>query len=170
MPSARRMRLLLVGVIAIVVMTMVYTSQMRASQNPDTRTFGDFYDRTKSELERARGGQKKQQQSVLDSNGGNDKDDDAQLAKEMSDRLKAAEQKAKDSANAKAPKPDAPNKVIGVGNSAAGQDKSKDKAGNQLTEKETDEDHEVETTINDILKKSPGMSLPSLYLACIIVR
>lgn len=169
MPSARRMRLLLVGVIAIVVMTMVYTSQLRASQNPDTRTFGDFYDRTKSELERARGGPKKPQ-SVLDSKGGNGKDDDAQLAKEMSDRLKAAEQKAKDSANAKAPKPDAPAKVIGVGNSAAGQDKSKDKAGNQLAEKETDEDHEVETTINDILKKSPGMSMPTSYPARAVMR
>lgn len=154
------MRLLLVGVIALVIMTLVYTSQLRQSQDPDVRTFGDFYDRTKSELERARGGQKKQQQSVLDSNGGGDKDDDAQLAKEMSERLKAAEQKAKDSANAKAPRPDAPDKVIGVGNSAAGQDKSKDKAGNQLKEKETDEDHEVETIINDILKKSPGMSYP----------
>lgn len=163
MPSARRMRLLLVGVIAIVVMTLVYTSQLRASQNPDVRTFGDFYDRTKSELERARGGQKKHQQSVLDSKGGSGKDDDAQLAKEMSDRLKAAEQKAKDSANAKAPRPDAPDKVIGVGNSAAGQDKSKDKAGNQLTEKETDEDHEVETVINDILKKSPVIIFSKTY-------
>jgi hypothetical protein len=164
MPSARRMRLLLVGVIAIVVMTLVYTSQVRQSQSPDVRTFGDFYDRTKSELERARGGHKKEQ-SVLDSKGRSDKDDDAQLAKEMSDRLKAAEQKAKDSANAKAPKPDAPDKVIGVGNSAAGQHKSTDKAANQLAEKETDEDHEVETTINDILKKSPGMNLSDCYRA-----
>lgn len=162
MPSARRMRLLLVGVIAIVVMTLVYTSQLRQSQSPDLRTFGDFYDRTKSELERARGGQGKQQ-SVLGSKAGSDKDDDAQLAKEMSDRLKAAEQKAKDSANAKAPRPDAPDKVIGVGNSAAGQDTSKDKAGNQLTEKETDEDHEVETTINDILKKSPVIIFSKTY-------
>lgn len=171
MPSARRMRLAFVGVMAIVVMTLVYTSQLRQSQNPDVRTFGDFYGRTKSGLERARGGQQQQQQqSVLDSKGGTNKgdgdSDDAQLAKEMSDRLKAAEQKAKDSANAKAPRPDAPEKVIGVGNSAAGQDKSKDKAGNQLAEKETDEDHEVEIIINDILKKSPGKSVSNSCLAC----
>ncbi|KAK2610435.1 hypothetical protein N8I77_003863 [Diaporthe amygdali] len=166
MPSARRMRLAFVGVMAIVVMTLVYTSQLRQSQNPDVRTFGDFYGRTKSGLERARGGQQ-QQQSVLDSKGGTNKgdgdSDDAQLAKEMSDRLKAAEQKAKDSANAKAPRPDAPEKVIGVGNSAAGQDKSKDKAGNQLAEKETDEDHEVEIIINDILKKSPVIIFSKTY-------
>ncbi|KAL1883209.1 hypothetical protein Daus18300_000267 [Diaporthe australafricana] len=173
MPSARRMRLVLIGVVAIVVMTLTYTSQLRQSQNPDVRTFGDFYGRTKSGLERVRGGQQQQQQqqqSVLDSKGGKGKDgsesldsDDAQLAKEMSDRLKAAEQKAKDSANAKAPRPDAPDKVIGVGNSAAGQDKSKDKAGNQLAEKETDEDHEVETIINDILKKSPVIIFSKTY-------
>lgn len=175
MPSARRMRLVLIGVVVVIfVMTLTYTSQLRQSQNPDVRTFGDFYGRTKSGLERVRGGQQQQQQqSLLDSKGGKGKDgsggldsDDVQLAKEMSDRLKAAEQKAKDSANAKAPRPDAPDKVIGVGNSAAGQDKSKDKAGNQLAEKETDEDHEVETTINDILKKSPGESMPDPYLAC----
>jgi hypothetical protein len=59
---------------------------------------------------------------------------------------------------------------IGVGNSAAGQDKSKDKDGNQLTEKETDEDHEIEITINDILKRSPGIYLPSLSLACAVRR
>ena len=162
MPSQRRLRLLLIGVVAIVIMTLVYTSQLRQSQDADTRTFGDFYGRTKSGLERVHSGQR-QQQAVLDSKGGKDKDgdgdldaDDVQLAKEMSDRLKAAEQKAKDSANAKAPRPDAPEKVIGVGNSAAGQDKSKAKPGAKLEEKETEEDHEVETTINEILKKSPG--------------
>lgn len=158
MPSTRRLRLLLIGVVAIVIMTLVYTSQLRQSEALDTRTFSDFYSRTKNGLERAHNGQ----QVAADSKSGKDKDgdgdldaDDAQLAKDMSDRLKAAEIKAKDSANAKAPKPDSPEKVIGVGNSAAGQDKTKAKPGSKLDE-ETDEDHEVETTINDILKKSPG--------------
>lgn len=162
MPSPRRLRLLLIGVFAIVIMTMVYTSQLRQTQPVDTRTFGDFYRRTKSGLDRVHGGQ---EQAPLDSKGGKDKDgdgdldaEDARLAKEMSDRLRAAEQKAKDSANAKAPRPDAPEKVIGVGNSAAGQDKNKLKPGNSV-EEETDEDHDVETTINDILKKSPGEPL-----------
>lgn len=162
MPSPRRLRVLLIGVVAIVITTLVYTSQMRQSQGLDTRTFGDFYSRTKGGLERVHSGHK----TTPDSEDGKDKDgdgdldaDDAQLAKEMSDRLKAAEQKAKDSANAKAPKPDAPEKVIGVGNSAAGQDKTKDKSGNKLEEKETEEDHEIEATINEILKKSPGETL-----------
>ena len=48
----------------------------------------------------------------------------------MSDRLKAAEQQAKDLANAKSPnKPDPPSNVIGVGSSAGGQVK-KDKDNN----------------------------------------
>ncbi|KUI62921.1 Monothiol glutaredoxin-7 [Cytospora mali] len=115
MPSPRRLRLLLIGVVAVVITTLVYTSQLRQAQDVDTRTFGDFYGRTKSELERVHS----DHQTPPDSKDGKDKDgdgdldaDDAQLAKEMADRLKAAEQKAKDSANAKAPKPDAPEKVI----------------------------------------------------------
>lgn len=166
MPSPRRLRVLLIGVVAIVITTLVYTSQMRQSQGLDTRSFGDFYSRTKGGLERMHSGQ----QAIPDTKDGKDKDgdgdldaDDAQLAKEMSDRLKAAEQKAKDSANAKAPKPDAPEKVIGVGNSAAGQHNTKDKSGNKLEEKEAEEDHEIEATINEILKKSPVIIFSKTY-------
>ncbi|KAK7745057.1 hypothetical protein SLS53_003292 [Cytospora paraplurivora] len=169
MPSPRRLRLLLIGVVAIVITTLVYTSHMRQSQVPDTRTFSDFYGRTKSGLNRAHSGEQ-QQQIVPDSKGGKDKngdgevdEEDAQMAKEMSERLKAAEVKAKDAANAKAPKPDAPEKVIGIGNSAAGQDKTKDKAGNRLEENEAEENHEVETTINEILKKSPVIVFSKTY-------
>lgn len=162
MPSPRRLRVLLIGVAAIIITALVYTSQMRQSPDLDSRTFGDFYSRTKGGLERAHSGQK----TPPDSKDGKDKDgdgdldaDDAQMARDMSDRLKAAEQKAKDLANAKAPKPDAPEKVIGMGNSAAGQDKTKDESGNKLEEKEEEEDHEIETTINEILRKSPGETL-----------
>lgn len=93
---------------------------------------------------------------------GEKKEDTAQIAKDMQARLKAAEQKAKDSANAKVLRPEKPEQVIGVGSAAGGQqasmdkskDKSRDKPTNQI--EETDEDHIVESTLNDILKKSPG--------------
>ncbi|KAL2212117.1 hypothetical protein CC79DRAFT_1364400 [Sarocladium strictum] len=44
--------------------------------------------------------------------------DDARLANQLKDRLKVAEQAAKDSANGKALKPDPPSEIIGVGNAA----------------------------------------------------
>lgn len=167
MPSARRLRLLLIGVIAVVVITLVYTSQLRNTEDRDGRTLGDFYHRTADALDRARSGQ--QQQTVVDTNNakaktdGEKKEDSAQIAKDMQARLKAAEQKAKDSANAKVLRPEKPEQVIGVGSAAGGQqalkdksskDRSKDKPTNQI--EETDEDHIVESTLNDILKKSPG--------------
>lgn len=158
MPSARRLRLLLIGVIAVVVITLVYTSQLRASQERDGRTLGDFYHRTADALDRARSGQ--QRQTVVDTNkaktktDGENKEDSAQVAKDMQARLKAAEQKAKDSANAKVLRPEKPEQVIGVGSAAGGQKASKDKAANKV--EETDEDDIVESTLNDIMKKSPG--------------
>lgn len=163
MPSARRLRLLLIGVIAVVVITLVYTSQLRTSQDRDGRTLGDFYHRTADALERARSGQ--QQQTVVDTNNaktktdGEKKEDSAQVAKDMQARLKAAEQKAKDSANAKVLRPEKPEQVIGVGSAAGGQKAPGEKAsGGKPTNKieDTDEDHVIESTINDILKKSPG--------------
>lgn len=81
--------------------------------------------------------------------------DDEQLAEAMSGRLRAAEQKAKDLANAKAPlKPDSPGKVVGVGSSAGGQGAKKD--GDAAEGEETDEEHEIEVTLNEILKRSPS--------------
>lgn len=161
MPSARRLRLLLIGVVAVVVMTLVFTSRLRNADGQDGRTIGDFYHRTAEALERAHNGQQKQ--TVLDANTGRTKadgergEDEVQLAKDMQARLRAAEQKAKDSANAKILKPEKPEQVIGVGSSAGGQNKAtKDKSADKDTEEETEEDHEVESAINDILKKSPG--------------
>ena len=164
MPSARRIRLLFFGVVALVIMTLMYTSRLRQSQEPDTRTLGDFYHKTVNGLNKGQGGQ-----AVMGAKGGQtsrDKDrdgdvdeDDEQLAREMAQRLKDAEQKAKDLANAKAPnRPDSPEKVIGMGSSADGQDK-KDEEGNSAEVQETDEEHKVEVTLNEILKKSPGRSM-----------
>lgn len=152
------------------VITLVYTSQLRSSQDRDGRTLGDFYHRTADALDRARGGQ--QEQTVVDTNSaktktdGEKKEDSAQVAKDMQARLKAAEQKAKDSANAKVLRPEKPEQVIGVGSAAGGQQAlkeskeskepkgSKDKPTNKI--EDIEDDSVIESTINDIMKKSPG--------------
>lgn len=150
--------MLFVGVLAIVVMTLLYTSKLRAAEELDERTFNDFWRKTKDGLENAHA--RTGDQAVLGSNKGKSsstsKDDDDQLAKDMQARLKAAEQKAKDSANAKVLKPEKPEQVIGVGSSAGGQGKT---AGDTSESRETEHEHEVELTINEVLKKSPGEAL-----------
>lgn len=162
MPSARRLRLLLVGVLAAVIITLVYTSQMRASEDADSRTINDFWHNTVKGLDKAHSGGK-QGQAAVDSNdksGGGAKTDeeDKQLSKDMRARLEAAAQKAKDSANAKVLRPEKPEQVIGVGSSAGGQH-GKDKTGDGAQSTETEEEHKVETTVNEILKKSPGEAI-----------
>lgn len=154
MPSARRLRLVLIGIVAVVVMTLVYTSQ-HANDDINGSVFNDFIHRTREGLERAHEGLQNNQmvldKSKTDTSG---KEDGERMAREMRERLKAAEIKAKESANSKVLRPEAPKQVIGVGSSAGGQG-GKEK-GDKAAAKETDEEHKVETVINDILKKSPG--------------
>lgn len=84
--------------------------------------------------------------------GGEGKAEAEAAAREMTDRLKEAEKKAKDLANSKAPlKPDAPAEVIGVGSSADGQD---EEAGGE--DAESTEEHVAERELRTILKKAPG--------------
>lgn len=178
MPSNRRIRLLFYVVLAGVVMTMFFTNHLRQKTEFDNRSIQDFYHKTKSAMDRARG--QGPGQAVLDSKTGkeagrtpHDKDadgdvdsDDEMLAKQMGERLKAAEQKAKELANAKAPnKPDRPDKVIGVGSSAGGQvkkatDDDEETAGKS---EETDEEHEVEAELNRIFKQSPVTIFSKTY-------
>ncbi|KAI0841193.1 glutaredoxin [Hypoxylon sp. FL0890] len=167
MPSARRVRLLMMVILAAIITTLFFTSQMRSTIPHDNRTVQDFFGKTMNGLGHKQGsGQVVMSgkgttvdSTVKDKDGdGSVDEDDEQLAKEMSERLRAAEQKAKDLANAKAPlKPDPPSEVIGVGSSAGGQKKGNAKGGSTDTEKEeeSEEDHEIEVTINNILKKSP---------------
>ncbi|KAJ9130243.1 Glutaredoxin [Pleurostoma richardsiae] len=179
MPSPRRIKILFIAVVAFVVVLLMWTSQLRQTRDADTRTIQDFYRKTVNAMDRADGsGQaaanvpegKLPGKSSADKDRDGDVDaDDEKLAKEMADRLKAAEQKAKDLANAKAPnKPDAPEKVIGVGSAANGQDKKGNVNGvdgfEELQEtRETNEEHEVELTLNDILKKSPVIIFSKTY-------
>ncbi|KAI1658359.1 glutaredoxin [Daldinia decipiens] len=167
MPSARRVRLLMMVVLAAVITTLFFTSQMRSAIPHDNRTVHDFFGKTMNGL----GPQKGSGQVVMSGKGttvdstvkdkdgdGSVDEDDEQLAKEMADRLRAAEQKAKDLANAKAPlKPDAPSEVVGIGSSAGGQKKGASQGNSKETDeesKESGEDREVEATLNNLLKKS----------------
>jgi hypothetical protein len=176
MPSHRRVRLLFYVVMAGVVTLLFFTSHLRATTERDTRNLQDFYHKTVNAMDKARGGTGAGQ-AVLDSKTGKEvgrtpKDknadgnvdaEDEVLAKEMTERLKAAEQKAKELANQKAPnRPDKPSDVIGVGSSAGGQVKKVDAdvEGKQEVLQETEEEHEVEVEMERILKKAPGMYSP----------
>ncbi|PSS03672.1 glutaredoxin domain-containing protein [Coniella lustricola] len=165
MPSSRRLRLLFVGVLAIVVMTLLYTSKLREAEELDDRTFNDFWKKTRAGLDKAHA--ETPDQAVVGSNtgksgsaSGKGNDDDEQLAKDMQARLKAAEQRAKDSANAKVLKPEKPEQVIGIGSSAGGQGKL---AGDAGESQETEQEHQVELTINEVLKKSPVIIFSKTY-------
>ncbi|KAI1776624.1 glutaredoxin [Hypoxylon cercidicola] len=176
MPSARRVRLLMMVVFAAVITTLFFTSRMRAAIPHDNRRVQDFFGKTMNGLGHQGNGQVVMSgkgttvdSTVKDKDGdGSVDDDDEQLTKEMGDRLRAAEQKAKDLANAKAPlKPDAPSEVIGVGSSAGGQKKGQSKENSKGTEEgeeeETEEDREVEATLNTILKKAPVVIFSKSY-------
>ena len=159
----------MLAVLGTVVTILFFTSKMRQSTPQDTRTIQDFYHKTMNAMDHSRGGGgeviagrkgSKTEPHIKDKDGdGSIDEDDEQLAREMSERLRAAEQKAKDLANQKAPlKPDPPQKVVGIGSSAGGQNK-KGKSRGDSTEEEVDEteaDLELETTLDAIFKKSPG--------------
>lgn len=90
--------------------------------------------------------------------------EDEEIAKQMAERLKQAAQVAKDNTNAKAPKPDPPSSLVGVGSAAegssertvAGRKKYSTGEAQEPVKEETQEDHDVEVELNSILKKSPS--------------
>lgn len=154
--------------IAGIVTLLFFTSQARHSRESDTRSIRDFYHKTVNAMDRGNGGSipGKQQQQVIpahdhDADGDIDEDDEI-MARQMAERLKQAEQKAKDSANAKAPnKPDLPGAIVGVGSSASGQHKGEPDGKGKV--EETAEEHEIEVELNAILKKSPVIIFSKSY-------
>jgi hypothetical protein len=164
MASPRRLRALAYLVLAAVVTLLFFNSRARHSLDPAAR---NFYSKTVNAMDKDhwagvggsgdRAGQKNMAGHDADADGDID-EDDALLSRQMAERLRQAEQKAKDIAKAKGPnKPEAPEQVIGVGSSASGQGKPAQKAEDGTEAEETEEDHEVEEVLNVILKKSPGM-------------
>lgn len=90
--------------------------------------------------------------------------EEEEKSRRLTERLKEAAQVAKDNANAKAPKPDPPSILVGVGSAAEGSErniggrKKYPVSGEeqQPIKQETQEEHEVEVELNIILKKSPS--------------
>ena len=163
----RKLRALFLVVMTFTIGLLIYTSHLRQTQPRDTRTIQDFYHKTKQALERGQGGRtvvdtstgRAKGQIPIDKDADGDVDeDDATLAREMADRLKAAEQQAKDLANAKAPnKPEAPSEVVGIGSSAGGQRKESAADGSRSSpDRESDEEHAVEEELDRILRQSRG--------------
>ncbi|KAH6630816.1 thioredoxin-like protein [Chaetomium sp. MPI-SDFR-AT-0129] len=104
--------------------------------------------------------------------GGYDDDDEEEdeqvLSEQRAERLREAEKKAKQNAEAKGPnKPEMPEEVVGVGSSAGGQGsvvRDDDTEGGKKKEKETSkEEREVEGELNSILKKSPVIIFSKSY-------
>lgn len=157
-----------------VVLIMFFTSGM-PRQRDNAGSIQDFYHKTVQAMD----GKSPRGQAVLNSQTGEkagqipaDKDadgdvdaDDMEMARQMQERLKAAEQQAKDKANEKGGlRPDPPSNVIGVGSSADGQHKkgkghgANDGVADPGTDdsEESAEQHQAEVELNAILKKSPG--------------
>lgn len=179
------MRLLMLAAAGTIFFLFFYSSGLRTGNDADVPSNDDFYAKTKKAMDEGT----PPGQAVLDSQTGQkaghipaDKDadgdvdeDDKVVAEQMQERLKAAEQEAKDKANEKGGlRPDPPSHVVGVGSSAEGQKKEKEekleksgKAAKVVDDDDLvyDKDHKVsesklalkaEAELNTILKKSPG--------------
>lgn len=171
----------MVTILVVIVTLLFYTSHKRHSAPHDSQTINGFFGKTMNGL----GQRHKPDAGVVVSRKGSSADanlkdhdgdgsvdeDDEVLAQEMADRLRAAEQQAKDQANAKAPlRPDAPSDVVGVGSAAGGQKKGKYRISKQDAnddkedeEKGDDEDSEVEVALHEILKKAPVVIISKTY-------
>ncbi|TVY82392.1 Monothiol glutaredoxin-7, partial [Lachnellula suecica] len=156
MPSTRRIKVLGLLIFLFVITILFFTAK---SGPKDMRSAGDFYGKTVDALNKKPGGAAT---------------DDEQVAAAMAKSLKEAAQVAKDNANAKAPKPDPPSSIRGVGSAAEGAREERGVAGRkkypvgdaqQPIEKkpETKEEHEIEVELNSILKKSPIIIFSKSY-------
>lgn len=180
MPSPRRLRVLVYLVLAGFVTLLFFTSHARHARGSDPHSIQDFYQRTVNAMDNkgrgtgtggstTGGGHGGGGQKIMAGHGhdhdadadGDIDEDDVILAQEMAERLRKAQQQAKDSANAKAPnKPDNPERIIGVGSSASGQTRGASERDGKKKVLETEEEHAVETELDAILAKSPGSCLP----------
>jgi hypothetical protein len=177
MPSQRRIKVFGVLVFLFIVTMLFWHSSSQTSQQ-DLSSGDEFYAKTVNALDKKEGAGAK-----VGKGNEKEKADDAEVAKAMSQRLKEAAQVAKNKANAKAPKPDPPSSVIGMGSAAEGAAKEKSVAGRkkyvagdaQEVVKEEKEEEEVETPerraakteLNKILKKAPSKYSMFVEFICI---
>jgi glutaredoxin len=158
MPSTRRIKVFGLLVFIGVVTLLFYTSSARQQRNSLS---GDFYAKTKNALDNK---QTQGKGEIAQAQGLRNAEDE-ELAKQMQERLKNAAKSAKDAANAKAPKPDPPSQIVGVGSAAegAGGERSVagrkkmgggDKGTQEVVKEESKEDSDIKAELNSILKKS----------------
>ncbi|KAL1839846.1 hypothetical protein VTJ49DRAFT_1077 [Mycothermus thermophilus] len=165
MPSPRRYRVLTYLIVAGIVTLLFFASQSRDQAATSTRAASSakgFYDKTVEAMDKhkhahAHGGS---DQKVVAEHGDIHEDADA-LHRGVADRLRQAEQAAKDSAEAKGPKqPEVLQHVVGQENldpAAVAHEKAKGKGG------EPQRDREVEEVLNEIMKKSPVIIFSKSY-------
>jgi hypothetical protein len=160
MPSVRRVKVFGLLVFIGVITLLFYTSSVRQSRIADPRTLNDFYKNTVNGLNRQPGSPEIPHEKGAAKKAGYGEGEDEEVAKQMSQRLKEAAKKAKDNANAKAPKPDPPSAVNGVGSAAEGagigRKRTGEREGQEKLGAETKEEHDIEVELNSILKKSPS--------------
>ncbi|KAK8141545.1 hypothetical protein G3M48_010350 [Beauveria asiatica] len=177
MPSARRLRLVTLAAIVMVIFVLYYASGFGGSGQS-----ADFYHKT---MDAMHGRPSPGGQPVIDSetglktghipadrDGDGDVDeDDRRQGKDLQEHLSKLAQEAKDSANKKAgPKPDAPSKLVGVGNSAEGNRKPVDAKGETKPEtaakgkdKERVPETPAEQELHSILEKAPVVIFSKTY-------
>ncbi|KAL2165708.1 hypothetical protein VTG60DRAFT_3963 [Thermothelomyces hinnuleus] len=164
MASPRRIRVITYLVLAAIV-TLLFLSQSRSS---DSQAAQDFYTKTVNAMDRhhaaaGQAGQKPLADHGVDADG-DTVEDDSVLSRQLADRLRQAEQEAKENAQAKGPnKPEMPEEVVGVGSSARGQERPAPAEKAQKEPEETKTDHEVEAELNSILKRSPVIIFSKSY-------
>ncbi|KAK0104486.1 hypothetical protein ONS95_004775 [Cadophora gregata] len=170
MPSMRRIKVFGLLVVMAIITLLFYTSSSSSSSKYDLESSqtGDFFYKTKNALERTPvgGGASTAGKGKIVGAGSGEDDKEASKA-----RLKEAAQIAKDNANLKAPKPDPPSKIVGIGSAAEGAEKSvagrkKFNTGGsgseaQVPVKEEDDEEsreaeKVKAELNSILKKAPS--------------
>ncbi len=148
----------------VAITLLFWTASQRQQRELDSRTVGDFYQKTVNGLNK--------KPSAGGSTGRLQEDD--VVAKAMAQSLKEAAQVAKDNANAKAPKPDPPSSLVGVGSASEGAGERGVAGRKKFTTGDTQEpvveatevDRKVDAELNSILKKWPSKHIaPTFWIA-----
>lgn len=186
MPSPRRIKILGLLAFVIIISILFYTTSTRQSQGLES-PHDDFYAKTVNALENKGGDSAEQKPPAKAGSEAANADEAESIARGW--RLQEAAADAKKKANAKAPKPDPPSSVVGVGNSAelqgavkgvAGRKKfteaekqevikegaGKERENEKVIEEEeimTPEKRAAVTELNLILKKSPIIIFSKSY-------